>query len=141
MLFLDQLTFESSADPKGYVVQFYGFPFEDDTAFYRAVVDPYWVAGEGEEPNLEFALDAVKRAAGYDRITIVDVWSDMEETEIYFMLAVASATKTMGDRLTRMSAEQLEFIAQAARLRGTRACWMRSTYKLHELKEMNVPPL
>ena len=135
------MMFQSSTDPRGDVVQFYGFPFKDDPVFYRAVVDPHWVAGEGEEPNLEFALGAVKRAAGYDRITIVDVWTDIEETEIYFMLAVASATKATGDRLTRMSAEQLEVIAQAARLRGTRGCWMRSTYKLHELKEMNIPQL
>ena len=109
--------------------------------FYRAVVNPHWVAGEGEEPNLEVALGAIKRAAVYNRIMIVDVWTNIEEMEIYFMLAVASTTKAMGDRLTRMSTEQLEVIAEAARFRGTRGCWMRSTHKLHELKEMNVPQL
>lgn len=137
-LFQHRLTFKSSADPRGNVVQFYGFPFKDDTAFYRGVVDPYWVAREGEEPNLEVALDAVKRAARYDRITIVDVWTDVQETDIYFMLAVA---KTTGDRLTRMSGENLAVIARAAKLGGVRACWMCSTYKLHELKEMDVPHL
>jgi hypothetical protein len=140
-LFQHRLTFKSSADPRGDVVQFYGFPFKDDTAFYRGVVDPDWVAREGEEPNLEVALDAVKRAARYDRITIVDVWTDVQETDIYFMLAVASATKTTGDRLTRMSGENLAVIARAAKLGGVRACWMCSTYKLHELKEMDVPHL
>jgi hypothetical protein len=50
-LFQHRLTFKSSADPRGDVVQFYVFPFKDDTAFYRGVVDPYWVAREGEEPN------------------------------------------------------------------------------------------
>jgi hypothetical protein len=140
-LTLFQLTFASSADPRGDVVQFYGFPFKDDTAFYNAVVDPYWIAGKGEEPNLEVALDAVKRAARYDRLTIVDVWADLHETDIYFMLAVASATKTTGDRLTRMSGEHLAVIARAAKLGGVRARWMCSTYKLHELKEMDVPPL
>lgn len=138
---LFQLTFASSVDPRGDVVQFYGFPFKDDTAFYRAVVDPYWIAGEGEEPNLEIALDAIEWAARYNRITIVDVWTDMQETDIYFMLAVASASKNTRDRLTRLSEENLAAIARAAKLGGVRACWMCSTYKLHELKEMNVPRL
>lgn len=55
------------------------------------------------------------------------------------MLAVASAIKATRDRPTRIPAEMLGFITRAARLEGVRPCWMRSTYRLHELEEMNVP--
>lgn len=122
-------------------MQFYGFPFKDDTQFYRAVVDPSWVAGEGEEPNLEVALDAVKKAAHFNRITIVDVWTDTEETDIDFMVAVSSATKAKGEHITQVSAVKLRTIAQAACLDFNSARWMSSTYRSYELKDMNVPDL
>ena len=128
----------------GEVVQFYGFPFSDDTMLYKAVVDPSWVAGEGEEPNLEVALDVIKRAAHYNCITIVSVWTDTEETDMDFMVAVASVAKGADptrSRAARLSAEQLRIIARAARLEGVNARWMRAMYTLQELKEMNVPEL
>ena len=142
MTFQHRLTFGCFADPSGEVVQFYGFPFRDDTMFYKAVVDPSWVAGEGEEPNLEVALDVIKRAARYNRITIVSVWTDKEETDIDFMVAVASVGKGADlSRGARLSAEQLRIIARAARLEGVNARWMRAMYTLQELKEMNIPEL
>ena len=126
----------------GEVVQFYGFPFSDDTMFYKAVVDPSWVAGEGEEPNLEVALDVIKRTTRYSRITIVSVWTDAEETDMDFMVAVASAAKGADpSRAARLSAEQLRIIARAARLEGVKARWMRAMYTLQELREMSVPEL
>jgi hypothetical protein len=100
-------------------------------------------APEGEEPNLEEALDAVKRAAGYDRITILDVWTDAGETDVNFMVAVASATRETASagHITGLSAQQLNIIARAARLEGVSPRWMRATYLSYELKEMNVPEL
>jgi len=44
------------------------------------------------------ALHAVRRAANYDRITITDVWTDIEKTDIDFMIAVSSAAKGTVDR-------------------------------------------
>jgi hypothetical protein len=69
------------------------------------------------------------------------VWTDVQKTDIYFMLAITNTTKRTGDRLTRMSEENLAAIARAAKLGGVRACWMCSTYRLYELDEMNVPHL
>ena len=126
----------------GEVVQFYGFPFRDDTMFYKAIVDPSWVARDGEEPNLDVALDVIKRTAHYNRITIVSVWTDTEETDMDFMVAVASVAKGADpSRAARLSAEQLSIIARAARLEGVDARWMRAMYTLQELREMNVPEL
>jgi hypothetical protein len=126
----------------GEVVQFYGFPFSDDTIFYKAIVDKSWVAREGEEPNLEVALDAIKRITRYSRITIVSVWTDKEETDMDFMVAVASASEEADSSLTpRLSAEELKAIARAARLETVNPRWMRAMYTLQELREMNVPEL
>ena len=110
--------------------------------FYKAIVDPSWVAGEGEEPNLEVALDLIKRATRYNRITIVSVWTDMEQTDMDFMLAVASFAKgTDPSRAARLSADQLKAIARAARLDWVNPRWMRAMYTLQELREMEVPEL
>jgi len=126
----------------GEVVQFYGFPFRDDTMFYKAVVDPSWVAGEGEEPNVEVALDVIKRATLYNRMAMVSVWTDREESDMDFMLAVASFSKGADpSRAARLSAEQLKIIARAARLEGVNPRWMRAIYTLQELREMEVPEL
>jgi hypothetical protein len=56
------------------------------------------------------------------------------------MVAVASSLKGTGDRITKLSAEQLKIIAQASRLglEGVQARWMRATYRSYELEEMNV---
>src|ERR1700722_1756102 len=136
-----RLTCKCFVDPTGEVVQFYGFPFMDNTMFFKAVVNPSWGAADGEEPNLDEALDAIKRATGY-KITIVSVWTDMQETDIDFMVAVANVAKgTDPSRAVRLSVEQLKTIARAAQLEGVKPRWMRAMYTLHELKEMNVPEL
>jgi hypothetical protein len=67
------------------------------------------------------------------------VWTDIEKTDIDFMIAVSSAAKETGDRFTQMTSNQLRTIARAAKLEKVRPCWMCSTWKLRELKDMNVP--
>jgi len=57
------------------------------------------------------------------------------------MVAVTSTTKAKRDRITQMSAMELQAIAQAAHLDVNSACWMRATYRSYELKEMDVPDL
>ena len=84
------------------------------------------------------ALHAVRRAANYDHITIADVWTDIEKTDIDFMIAVSSAAKRTGDRFTQMTANQLRTIARAANLEKVRPRWMCSTWKLRELKDMDA---
>jgi len=88
------------------------------------------------------ALDIIKRATHYNRITIVSVWTDTEEMDMDFMIAVASVAKEADpSRVARLSAEQLGIIARAARLEGVKPRWMRAMYTLQELREMNVPEL
>jgi hypothetical protein len=98
-------------------------------------------AREGEEPNLEEALHAVRRAANYDHITIADVWTDIEKTDINIMITVSNAAKGTGDRFTQMTSNQLRTIARVAKLEKVKQCWMSSTWKLRGLKDMNVPQI
>ncbi|KAF8968520.1 hypothetical protein BDZ97DRAFT_1755195 [Flammula alnicola] len=124
------------------IVQYFGFPFKDDSAFYRANVDPSWVPQEGEEPDLEEALYHIKRATGFDHMNLVSVWSDERKGEIDFMLAVASAEKgTDTKRIAKWTEEQLKFIAEKTNLNGVQPRWMRSLWVLEDLRGMNVPEL
>ncbi|KAF8968522.1 hypothetical protein BDZ97DRAFT_1915978 [Flammula alnicola] len=123
-------------------VQFFGFPFKDDNAMYRAHVNPSWVPRKGEEPNLDLVLYNIKKATGFDRMTFVSVWTDEQETDVDFMLAVASATKgTDTKRIAKWTKEQLTFIADKANLHGVQPRWMRSLWILEDLRGMNVPEL
>jgi hypothetical protein len=72
---------------------------KDDATSTRLSLISSWVARDSEEPNLEVcALDAVISAARYDGIiTTVDVWTDtVGETDVEFMLAVASTSRATG---------------------------------------------
>jgi hypothetical protein len=117
-------------------------PFIDDTLFYKAVVNPYWEAGEGEEPNLKEALDAIKTSTCYNHLEIVSVWIDVEEMDIDYMVAVASASRDMDmNHISQLSWDQLNMIGRATWLEGVKPRWMQAMYRLDELREMNVAEL
>ncbi|KAF8075945.1 hypothetical protein FPV67DRAFT_1664261 [Lyophyllum atratum] len=127
-------------DPRGQVVNYLGFPFRDDVAFYKANVDPSWVPQKGQEPNLGAALYYIKQATNYDRMTMATVWTDAQKPEVVFMLAVASAEKdTPGNRIARLTTEQLMYIAKKAHLDEVRPVWMRSCWDKRDLQGMGVP--
>ncbi|KAF8056630.1 hypothetical protein FPV67DRAFT_1678002 [Lyophyllum atratum] len=128
-------------DLEGEVVFYFGFPFPDDVAFYRANVDPSWVPPKGVEPNLDVALDNIRRATRYGHIDLVSVFTDSQEPDKYIvhMLAVASAVKDMPkDRIARLTADQLMCIAAAAHLNGVRPQWLRSLWVKEDLQEMGA---
>ncbi|KAF8067512.1 hypothetical protein FPV67DRAFT_1139669 [Lyophyllum atratum] len=129
------------SDLEGEVVFYFGFPFPDDVAFYRANVDPSWVPPKGVEPNLDVALDNIRRATRYGHIDLVSVFTDSQEPDKYIvhMLAVASAVKDMPkDRIARLTADQLMCIAAAAHLNGVRPQWLRSLWVKEDLQEMGA---
>jgi len=128
-------------------VRFFGFTFEDDTAFYRLNVDPNWqplvfiegTAKSFTEPDLDEAITAIQSRIPGIQLTIIGVYDPNVEFKLYYMLAVASC---VNGRVSRMlSREQLDSIARAAHLRTGTTCWMRSWSTLSELEDLDVPPM
>jgi len=126
------------------LVQFFGFTFEDDTAFYRRNVDPNWQPEvhleETTEPDLSEAVTAIKNRVPDIQLTIIGVYnSDDASSNLYYMVAVASSINGRVSKI--LSREQLDRVARAARLRPGTACWMRSWSTLSELRDLDVPSL
>jgi hypothetical protein len=125
-------------------VQFFGFTFEDDTAFYRNNVDPNWqpqkfIEGPARsytEPNLDEAITAIRKKIPI-QLAIIGVYDPNVDSELYFMLAVASCINRRVSRV--LTKEQLDSIAMAAHLRTGTACWMRSFSTYSELQDLGVP--
>ena len=137
-----------SVEEWGQIVWFYGFPFKDDVAFYKAIVDPSWepyvtADGQGrEEPNLEVAINQLKQATGISGIAVPTVFID-GDTDAAFMLAVAQARKgTRPEDIPRMSEGELRSIAKAAGLGSELVpCWLRSVFTVEELEDIDSAEL
>jgi hypothetical protein len=125
-------------------VQFFGFTFEDDIAFYRLNVDPDWQPEvhfeETTEPDLNEAVTAIKNRVPDIKLTIIGVYNpDDASPNLYYMVAVASSINGRVSRI--LSREQLDRVAKAAHLIPGTACWMRSWSTLSELRDLDIQPL
>ena len=125
------------------MVQFFGFTFEDDTAFYRLNVNPNWQPEvhfeETTEPDLSEAITAIQSRVPGIQLTIIGVYDpDDDPSKLYYMLAVASCVNN-GRVQKILSIEQLDRVAKVAHLKTGTACWMRSWSTLSELKDLGVP--
>ena len=126
-------------------MQFFGFTFEDDIAFYRLNVDPNWQPEvhleETTELDLSKAVTTIQRRVLGIQLAVIGVFDpDDDPCKLYYMLAVGSCTNN-GRVQTILSREQLDWVVRAAHLRPGTACWMRSWSTLSELKDLGVPPV
>jgi hypothetical protein len=125
-------------------VQFFGFAFDDDTTFYRLIVNKNWepeteyLGGEEytTEPDLSEATESIQSQIPFTNVIMIGVCDP--DDKVYFMLAVASSVNNEPVEKT-LSKQQLDHIASVAHFEPGTARWMRSVSNLSELKELGVP--
>ncbi|KAF8872610.1 hypothetical protein CPB84DRAFT_1829746 [Gymnopilus junonius] len=124
---------------------FYGFTFDSNDDFYQRVVDPAWYSKKGtEEPDTGIALRKLENITGV-KMTLVEVYTDDDltspDTDILFMLAVASVSKEHPETSMQVTRSQLANIKKEGGFEGVEPKWLMSIWTNEELKKMPYPEL